>query len=230
MYALPVSGWMHDPFAALGLRWNPFRTPTSEELAELAVCDLDVSALAARLRKGGFAVELLGPCGHGKTTHMDALHAHFPRAPRTLLRPDARPPRIPRAPVVFLDESQRLPAWRRRRLFRRRYDGQRVSFVLATHRTHREELAAAGVDALHHEVGQLGREAFSGRLRAIVDRRLAWAADDPSATPRIEDAELARLQAEHGEHLRAILDALYDGFQKRVTSSISERGDAIGQV
>jgi len=193
------------PFASLNLVRNPFGEPEDDERGALAVVDIDVLRLAKRLSRPGFAVELAGRCGRGKSTHMRTLHAHFPDVPYTLVEEGTVPP-IPEAPVVFVDEVQRLPPRVRRRLFRRR-----ASFVLGTHSVHGGELDAAGVTHQRIEVGGLTRD----KLMRVVARRVEWARRGPGPVLTPPAELLESLHETHGDDLRAIGDALYDWVQRR---------------
>ncbi len=199
------------PFAGLNLRWNPFGEVPQHERGQLAVPAFDVAAAAANLRKGGFALELIGPSGRGKSTHLHAVHRHFTRMPVTYIEIGVRRMRIPQAPVVFVDESQRLSFRARRRLFRRR-----VSFVLATHESHVAELEEAGVRAQRVRVGGVDAR----RVRAMVTRRIEWARLAPGALPTVPSEHLTALAQEHRDDLRALGDALYDWFQVRKESRL----------
>ena len=193
------------PFARLNLRWNPFGEVPARHRGRLAVVGFELEQVAAQLSEPGFALQLLGECGRGKSTHLHALHARFPNMPVTYVDVGARP-RIPRAPLVFIDESQHLTARARRRLFRRR-----ASFVLATHVCHADELAAAGHRVETFRVGGVDED----RVREMVARRLEWARLGPGPLPAIPDALLRELAAEHGDDLRGLGDALYDWIQAR---------------
>lgn len=191
-------------FAPLNLRWNPFGEVPPERRGALTVPTLDIEACALRLARPGFAVELLGAEGRGKSSHLLALRDRFPGRPVTYVEIGARP-RVPRADVVFVDEAQRLAPLERARLFARE-----ASFVLATHDSLGGELRAAGVEVLTHRVEALGPE----QLAAFVERRLEWARLRPGPLPSVPLELLARLSREHGTDLRALGDALYVYFQR----------------
>jgi hypothetical protein len=195
-------------YAALGLFWNPFGCVEHSSWPALVVPSLDLDALAERLREPGFAVVLRGEMGRGKSTHLRSLHArHFAALPYTYLGEDARPrTAIPRAPVCFVDEVQRLAPRARRRLFRR---GR--ALALTSHTELRTELEAAGYTILERTLAGLDLP----RLRAIVERRLAWAAREPGLPLEIPSARLAALLEVHGDDLRAITSALYDEIEDR---------------
>ncbi|MFK7998827.1 MAG: hypothetical protein AB8H86_04495 [Polyangiales bacterium] len=205
--------WTRDGFAPLGLRWNPFGSVQEGELASLSVSDVPLESILEKLSRppseGRFAAEFLGPCGHGKSTHLALIHAHFRAMPFTMLRPEEKNPPVPQAPIVFLDESQLLSRWQRWRLFRRP-----AHFVLGTHESHVAELGARGIDVFHHEVGRLDADAFWKRVTVFVERRLRWASKrGHDAPPQVPLPILKEIIERHGQHLRGIQDDLYDHYQ-----------------
>ncbi len=193
------------PFARLNLRRNPFAELADRDRPRAAVVELDVDALVARLARPGFAVELLGEAGRGKSTHLSVLHARFPSMPRTYLPEEPPLPSIPHAAVVFVDESQRLSRSERARLFARE-----ASFVLATHECHERELRDAGLEVCTHHVGGLDL----ARLRAIVARRIELARLGAGPLPTIPALVLEEQLRIHGDDLRAIGGDLYDWVQR----------------
>ena len=196
---------MPAPYEHLGLFWNPFGCAPARQWSALCVTALDLDALAERLRAPGFAVVFRGHAGRGKSTHLRALNARFAALPYTYLGPDAsaRTP-IPRAPVHFVDEVQRLGPASRRRLFRRR-----ASLALASHEDLRPALEARGYVVQDVEIAGLDRP----RLEQIVARRVRWAARPAREGVAIARARLDALLAEHGDDLRTIQDALYDDIE-----------------
>jgi hypothetical protein len=200
------------PFANLNLRRNPFGEPADDERAGLAVIDPDLlDRLVRSLSQPGFAVQFLGECGRGKSTHLHALRAHFPDAPYIHFAEGERPAPIPVAPVLFLDETQRLPWRTRRRVFRRD-----VALAIGTHRDHSRELTRAG-----RRVETVYLEGFAApRLHRIIERRIEWARRGPGPIPSVGRENVGRLRDRFGGDLRAIEDHLYDVFQ-----ALSEAGD-----
>jgi hypothetical protein len=200
------------PFAHLNLRRNPFGEPTAEEWSALAVVDRDLLARLVRsLAEPGFAVQFTGDCGRGKSTHLHAIRAHFPAAPYLYFEEGARPPPVPRAPVLFLDETQRLPQRTRHRVFRRH-----VAIAIGTHADHSRELARAG---LRFETVRL--DGFTpARLHRIIERRIEWARRAPGLIPSLGPDGVARLSDRFDGDLRAIESHLYDVFQ-----SLAEIGE-----
>ena len=192
-------------FTELNLRWNPFGEVPKDQRGTLAVIGPCIDHVVERLSQPGFALQLMGRQGRGKSTHLHAIHTRFSWLPVSYVEPDSKL-HIPHAEVVFVDESQRLTARARRRLFRRR-----ASFVLATHQNHEEELRDAGLCVETIRVGSSDPRS----LRAMVDRRIEWARLAPGPLPAVPDCLLQQLSNKHHDDLRAICDALYDHMQQR---------------
>lgn len=190
------------PFAHLNLRRNPFGELELCSWAELAVVEVD--HLAPRLREPGFAVQFMGPKGRGKTTHMLALMRHFPDARYVHLGENERP-RIPHAHPLFIDEIQRVPRRRRRRLFRRP-----VSLVIGTHEDLRPELAAAGFEV---ETIGVGSALDAGRLCRMLNLRIEAARRAPGPLPRVTLPTAQSMVDRFGDDVRAIQGAMYEVFQ-----------------
>lgn len=198
------------PYAHLNLRRNPFSQPPPEARAALAVVDqLDLPRLAARLRQGRFVLQLMGQCGRGKSTHMRALHALLPEAPLVYFPEDPPRPPVPLgAPLMLLDETQRIGWWTRRKLWR-----SGAGIVAGTHQDHTAELRRAGVAFEAHTIEGLTPD----RLRAIVARRIEWARRDDGPVPWLTDEAIDGLIATHGDDLRAIERLGYELFQRMRT-------------
>jgi hypothetical protein len=190
-------------FEALNLQRNPFGELEARERAALAVVEPALLEQARELRQARQALLFLGDCGRGKSTHLHAVHALHPDVPLTYVGPGERP-RIPQAPVVFVDEVQRLSRRQRARLFRRR-----ASFVLGSHENHGPELERAGLRMTTVRVGGVDTR----RLKHIVTRRIEAARRAPGPVPRVPRATLEALTRRFGDDLRAIEDHLYGVFQ-----------------
>jgi len=189
-------------FEHLNLRWNPFGEAAPEDIPSLAV--VEVEPYVERLRRPGFAIQFLGESGRGKSTHLMALHRFFPGMPYLKFPENARIPRIPHAPVLFLDETQRLPRDLRRRVFSRK-----ASFVLGTHEDHSLELAGARIETVSIRLRGLTRE----RLAQIIERRLEWARRGTGPLPSLSATKITRLIEAYGDDVSAILACLYEEFQ-----------------
>lgn len=215
-----------SPWARLGLRRNPFGEPPPEDAGALIVAP-EVEGLAEHLRRAGSAVQVLGQEGRGKTARLRALGLRFPAAPYAYLPEDGPLPELPRVgkakpsvPALLLDEAQRLPRRRRRRLFRTLAE-RGATLGLASHQDLRRELEDAGLGVETTVAAGLDPE----RLLAIVERRLEWArlerADRPP--PRPSHAQAEELIRRFGDDLRGLLDHLYEVYQERLSTGGDER-------
>jgi hypothetical protein len=200
LIAAPIS-----PYLRLNLRRNPFGELTREQRAEVAV--VDVEAWLAELARGRTALQFLGPCGHGKTTHLLALGRVMPGAAYVYLPEDGRQPRIPRARPLLLDEAQRLGRWQRRWVF-----GRTGPLVLGSHEDHAQELIRAGYRVVTQHVMQA---AHPQRLRQMLNRRIEASRGGPGPLPWIDEARAAELHQQFGADIRQIERVLYDEFQRR---------------
>lgn len=188
--------------AHLNLRRNPFGAVPQRDWPALTVAD--TGELRAHLRKGRAALQLVGACGRGKSTHLRALHGDFPDAFYSRIAEGERPS-IPRRKQLFIDESQRLPWWKREWLFR-----GCETLAVATHALHTAQLERLGFAVLTVEIAGL----TLARLQTIVQRRLTWAHNGRGPLPTLPSEGLQGLLATHGDDLRAIEHALYEIFQQ----------------
>lgn len=193
------------PFAHLNLRRNPFGELDLASWAGLAVVDVD--RLVTRLDQPGYAVQLMGDKGRGKTTHLLAIQRRFPHAPYVHVGEDsrARRPRIPHGHPLLVDEIQRLSPRRRRRVY-----GRRVSLVVGTHEDFRAELRRAGFDV---ETVDVGGALDAPRLREILNRRIEAARRGPGRLPQVTIRTAHAMIDRFGDDVRAIQGHLYDLFQ-----------------
>lgn len=198
------------PYAGLNLRRNPFSALPPDERTSVAVVEVEPLAdlLHERIDAGSrlppLAVQLVGPPGCGKTTWLRALRERFPDAPTVAWSAVRGWPPVPPGPLLFVDDAHLLP-WR----LRRRLRARRV-LALATHRDLGGALRRRGYETRTVDVPSL---ATGGRLRRIVDRRIAHVRRAEGPVPDIPDADLEALLRRHGPDLRAVLDTLYDRIQ-----------------
>ena len=146
----------------------------------------------------------MGDSGRGKTTHLLALHAYFPQVPYFHFAEGAFIPQIPEAPLLFLDETQRLPRSLRRQVFSRP-----ASFVIGTHLDHSGEFKKAGKEFLAVYLKGLAAE----QLDRIIRRRVEWARRSPGPVPEVTLPEVQRLIHKYGDDVFTILRVLYEKFQ-----------------
>ena len=196
---------MQLPFVHLNLRKNPFGEPPAHERSALAIVP-QLDEFLRFLERGSCVLEFIGHQGRGKSTHMRALHARFPHAPYLYFSQDDPHPPIPwEQPVLFLDETQRLSFFARRRLWR-----SKKTLIIATHAEHSKAIRRAGMRCEVVRLEGLTRQ----KLRAVLEQRLEWATRSPEAPiPWFEDEDLDALIAHFGDDLHAIERHLYDVFQ-----------------
>lgn len=190
------------PFAHLNLRFNPFGELPLELRAELAI--VDVASLVEQLRERKFVVQFMGDKGRGKTTHLLALKQHFPSAAYVHIPEDDMPP-IPEGDPLMIDEVQRLPYWKRRRIFRRD-----VPLVLGTHQDFERPLRRAGRRVVSVDVGLA---LTAQRLADLLARRIEFARRAAGPLPQLTPASINSMLAAHGSDVRAIEGHLYHVFQ-----------------
>ncbi len=192
------------PFAHLNLTRNPFGELPLELRGRLAVLGADAARYIERLRQPGFVLQVIGECGRGKTTHLLALREHFPEAPYRHCPEGGPRPRVPSAPLLFLDETQRFSGRARRQLFRRP-----ASFVVGTHEDHRAEFEWAGLEHRTLELRGLSPQ----RLSAIVACRIEAARRGPGPVPVLEAGSVRFLTDHFGDDVRGVENYLYEIFQ-----------------
>jgi len=200
------------PFRRLGFRCNPFRRPTAEEWASLAVLP---GGLLEAVRGGGH-VQVIGDAGTGKSTCLRGLAARFAgegrRAGYECLAAGQRRPatRVGGLEVLLLDEAQRLTRRERSGLLEGLAAGRgRPRMVLGVHEDLTPLFARYGQPLL---TVRLGRCPPSHAV-AVLSRRLSYfALDDPPATAFSAEAAGYLCAALDG-NLRRIDDFLYEFFQ-----------------
>jgi len=201
-HASPTYAWL--PFGHWHLHRNPFGELTREQRTVAAV--VETASLQAVLAEPQGAIQFIGHCGHGKTTHMLALLACYPQATYVYLPPDGPCPPIPTGTPLFIDEAQRLP-WRRRREVLRRGG----PLVLGTHRDLTSSLKRANYRV--HTVN-VSAKLSAHRLCEILNRRIALASLGTGTTPHVDLPMAQRLIDRFGHNVRAIEDFLYERIQQ----------------
>ena len=205
-----LTRWL--PFAELNLLRNPFGELSREDRITAAVVDTD--RWVGRLEDSRYALQLLGDCGRGKSTHMLALSSRFSTSAYVYLPEDQPLPLIPQGNPLFIDEAQRLPWWKRSPAFRRR-----VPLVLGTHQDLRAPLERFGY---HVETVQVASFTSPARVHRVLNRRIELARLGPGDLPEISAAMVATLMEEFGDDLRSMEDWLYEQFQVIVNKEHDE--------
>ncbi len=201
------------PFAAFNLRCNPFGEKTQDDRAALAVVDAQrwVSVATQPQR----AIQFIGECGRGKTTHLLALRRILPEAAYVYLPEDGPLPEIPRGRPLMIDEAQRLPCRTRRQVWRRG-----GALVLGTHVDLSKTLQRYGYRV---ETIQVERQADPEQLAKIFNRRLEAARLDPTRpVARISREETAILLTRFETDIRAMESYLYERIQQLAGADCGE--------
>jgi hypothetical protein len=193
-----------SPYLYLNLRRNPFGELTREERAELAI--VDVAPWRQYLSDDRAVLQFIGPCGHGKTTHLLAIERAIPGMAYVYL-PEMKPrPAVPVCRPMIVDEAQRLSWWQLRSVLR--HGGP---LVFGTHTDLSKHIVRAGLCVQTVEVAA---QVSATRLAQILNRRIDASRVASSPTPRITEAHAVRLQLAFGADVRAIEHHLYDQFQR----------------
>ncbi len=175
----------------------------------LSKCDKPIGSIAvvddASVAVSPFVpLQIIGEAGHGKTTHLLALHARLPlsRYEYVPIGQDHFFSELPSEGVFLLDEAQRVKAKQLRALF-----VTQPLLVLGTH--------ADLQPYCPHPLRTLRLESLSlAKLRSVVNARfLAARLDARASVPTLDDVRLAGLLLSHGANLRAIEQTLYDWVQ-----------------
>lgn len=202
-----------SPWARIGLLRNPFGELTRAERAELAL--IDVEACLERLAHDRSALQIIGPCGHGKTTHLLAIERAVDRCGYVYFPEDGAQPPLPCDRPLLVDEAQRL-GWRRRRQLLR----SSGPLVLGTHVDMSRELRRAGFEVFTIDVAIPKSPAALQRIfnRRIEASRLAGGlavAGEVQPHPLcLTLDDVVALQQQFGSNIRRIEHYLYEVFQR----------------
>lgn len=189
------------PYAHLNLRHNPFGELDPEDRAALAV--VEVEPLLSWLDRPGRALQLLGPHGCGKSTHLLALHRAVPGSTYVRAWRD-RPLRVEPCELLLLDEADSAGWLARHRALR-----AASRLALSTHRDLSWALRLAGFEVRTQEVEAPAPHTLS----RIFAARIEHGRRGPGPLPRVEPELVADLHRRHGRDVRAMEDELYHHFQ-----------------
>lgn len=198
----PAPAWL--PFAWLNLGRNPFGELTPSDRKAAAV--VEVQQWAAWLQQPGPRVlQFVGASGRGKTTHLLAL-SDLPGACYLACPPSGPNPPLPRAPLLLIDEAERLGRRERRRLL-----DASPKLVLGVHRD--IALSVARCDAVVCTVAVAG-QANPRCVQRAMNRRLELARIGDGPVPRLSRTDGAALVARFGDNIRAMEHYLYENLQR----------------
>lgn len=174
---------MIDPYRRVGLDRNPFVAEPAPGVAAHHWTDRGLPR--ALDYQSGVFVQVLGPKGSGKTSHLLRWRSLLP-GPYQHVRPGwARLVRLPIARVVYWDEADRS-AWLTPALRRQAARGGMV--VAGTHRDLSSEARSAGLRVETHELGQLS----AAEIEAFAVRRTVAAGGHPGLLAGTEFELVAR--------------------------------------
>ena len=195
------------PYEHLNLRHNPFGEMDPARRADLAV--VDIGEIVSQLRSPRFAVQFLGDCGRGKTTHLLAIRAVLGEGPYMHIaegQPVRELPQAPAGAAIFIDELQRLPG-----RLRREFPAGKNPLVLGTHKDFHRALRRAGYEVRTiRPAGLLD----AARVKRIFERRIEHARRSPGAVPAIRGDTVADLLRRYGSNVRGMEHEMYERFQE----------------
>lgn len=196
-----------DRYEAVGLRQNPFSAAQERDKSSTEIRDLFVSRSLPDPPAPGSRtlIQVIGPKGAGKTTHLDwwrtihpgPLH-YIPRAPYRARW--AQPPLVKasfREAIVYGDEIDRMPKPLRSRWFRH-LSQRRATLIIGTHVDLHQLGERSGFEVITHQLETLDL----ATLREIIDKRFSAFALDGGASIGFDDDELERILTESGGNPR----------------------------
>lgn len=205
----------NSPFARLRLYRNPFGELTRAERAELAMIQID--ECIHWLENERAALQVIGPCGHGKTTHLLAIERALPASAYVYFPEDGTQPPLPATRPLLVDEAQRV-GWRRKRQLL----AGPGPLVIGTHVDLAPSLRRAGFLVQTLDLAKPQRPA---QLQGILNARIAASsvesnsAGDVAATTfpdalYLQLEQVVALQERFGSNIRLIEHHLYEAFQR----------------
>lgn len=192
------------PFSHLNLRRNPFGEYTAAERTRLAIVDCD--AALQHLKSPRSVIQVIGEKGHGKTTHLLALSAHF-RESAYVRIPEGQHMAIPvQGEPLLIDEAQRMTLVQKWTTF----CSQR-RLILGTHSDFEPALRRAGRQVLTIAADQF---TDATRVQNLLNGRIEFVRRGAGPIPRICQATAAALFRQFGADIRSIEHSMYQIFQQ----------------
>ena len=189
--------------------FNPFGGLSEAEKSVALQPKYDLEAMAESLLDDPpQLIEFLGRKGRGKTTHLVALHNMLPDTPIFLLDQERLLSKINLATssILFIDSIQKVPILERQQLWK----NPRLSIVYTTHipRYWAKMIAAKNFNSYSFK-GINAKE-----LEKMIRARLQLAATHNLPPYQFEPHFIQQLIRLHGDHIRGIMNQLYDEFYK----------------
>ena len=200
---------MQSPYSTYNLWRNPFGELTRAERAELAVVE-GLDEWIQALNDERTAIQFVGDCGFGKTTHLLAIEKRLLGAAYVYYPETGPRPALPRERPVLVDEADRM-GWRQHvRLLR---GGGPI--VIGTHVDYSWRLKLAGFHVLNVSM-EIPKEA--SLLAKILNRRIeASRLTEGLPVPRVEEEFAQQLSQRFDSNLRRIEHFLYERFQLSIS-------------
>ena len=204
---------MQSPYSVFNLRRNPFGELTRVERAELAVVE-DMDEWLEALADTRTAMQIVGDCGFGKTTHLLAIEQRLASA-KYVYYPEVGPrPPLPRERPVLVDEADRM-GWRLHLQLLR--NGGPI--VIGTHVDYSWRLRLAGFRV---KTVNVQRPKDPVEIAKILNRRIEASRLAEDLPIPLVDARFAeQLQRKYDSNLRRIEHFLYKRFQLSISEQSS---------
>jgi hypothetical protein len=200
---------MQSPYSHYNLRRNPFGELTRDERADLAVVEGLDDWLRA-LTNERAAIQFVGDCGFGKTTHLLAIEKRLPGAAYVYYPETGHRPSLPCVRPVLVDEADRMGWWQHARLLR---GGGPI--VIGTHMDYSWRLRLAGFHVLNVNVELPPKPCL---LAKILNRRIeASRLVETLPVPLVDAGFAEQLQRRFDSNLRRIEHFLYERFQLSIS-------------
>ncbi len=198
-------GRFYSPFHAWNLTRNPFGELTRAERAELAIVP-QLSEWASMMEDARTAIEFVGDCGFGKTTHLLAFQSILSDVSYVYYPPRGYRPALPQSRPLLIDEAQRMGYFRRRQMLR-----GPGPLVIGTHQSLAGSLRLRGFCVTSVDVS---RPKQACEVQQILNRRIQASRLHPEQPlPEIDLQSAGQLAIKFSSNLRAIEAFLYEYFQ-----------------
>ncbi len=206
-------GCFCSPYHRWNLTRNPFGELTRAERSELAIVP-QMSEWSSLMADSRTAIEFVGDCGFGKTTHLLAFQSVLPDISYVYYPPRGYRPALPQSRPLLIDEAQRMGYFRRRQMLR-----GPGPLVIGTHRSLARSLRSQGFRVTSVDVS---RPKQAWEIQQILNRRIeASRFRQEQSLPEIDLESAGKLAIKFSSNLRAIEAFLYEYFQMCVLERAS---------
>jgi len=200
---------MQSPYSIYNLRRNPFGELTRAERADLAVVE-ELDEWVRALTDERTAIQFVGSCGFGKTTHLLAIEKRLPSSTYVYYPETGPRPALPRERPVLVDEADRMGWQQHIRLLR---GGGPI--VIGTHVDYSWRLRLAGFQVLNVNVEFRKEPSLLAKIlnRRIESSRLV----EGLSVPQVDEDFAEQLLHRFDSNLRRIEHFLYERFQLSIS-------------